>query len=303
MEPPHRRGAGSDQGPQPQPRGQPWPACSAPAEGRGSADSGGLRPGLRGAAARAAPDPRANIQRKRVSSVSKENTLCKYMKTSSEITQKNVCTVSKKEEKLLEKIRLIIYERMDILNNDFFNQKLESLNRRLLQVQCKKNHGEIAMTFLRKLSKLERRINAVIIFQEEALSNIAVHQIMLPSADYQNGILNHLGHSAFFPNIINTEGSSSNTFLLSSHTDFTSASVSEYKSSDEVRLISVERRNSATTNNSVIVHYQIPTQEEMTGKVQSEVKGGKLKVMGIIQEESHNCSKGQREEDQKLLSN
>ncbi|XP_040430609.1 activating transcription factor 7-interacting protein 2 isoform X2 [Cygnus olor] len=246
MEPPHRRGAGSDQGPQPQPRGQPWPACSAPDEGRGSADSGELRPGLRGAAARAAQDPRANIQRKRVSSVSKENTLCKYMKTSSEITQKNVCTVSKKEEKLLEK---------------------------------------------RKLSKLERRINAVIIFQEEALSNIAVHQIMLPSADYQNGILNHLGHSAFFPNIINTQESSSNTFLLSSHTDFTSASVSEYKSYDEVRLISVERRNSATTNNSVIVHYQIPTQEEMTGKVQSEVKGGKLKVMGIIQEESHNCSK------------
>ncbi|XP_040430611.1 activating transcription factor 7-interacting protein 2 isoform X4 [Cygnus olor] len=208
MEPPHRRGAGSDQGPQPQPRGQPWPACSAPDEGRGSADSGELRPGLRGAAARAAQDPRANIQRKR-----------------------------------------------------------------------------------RKLSKLERRINAVIIFQEEALSNIAVHQIMLPSADYQNGILNHLGHSAFFPNIINTQESSSNTFLLSSHTDFTSASVSEYKSYDEVRLISVERRNSATTNNSVIVHYQIPTQEEMTGKVQSEVKGGKLKVMGIIQEESHNCSK------------
>lgn len=38
---------------------------------------------------------------------------------------------------------------MDILNNDFFNQKLESLNRRLLQAQCKKKkHGEIAMTFL-----------------------------------------------------------------------------------------------------------------------------------------------------------
>ncbi|XP_047909723.1 activating transcription factor 7-interacting protein 2 [Anser cygnoides] len=253
MEPAHRRGAGSDQGPQPQPRGQPWPACSAPAEGRGSADSGGLRLGLRGAAARAAQDPRANIQRKR--------------------------------------IRLIIYERMDILNNDFFNQKLESLNRRLLQVQCKKNHGEIAMTFLRKLSKLERRINAVIVFQEEVLSNIAVQQITLPSADYQNGILNHLGHSAFFPNIINTQGSPSNTFLLLSHTDFTSASVSEYTSSDEVRVISVERQNSATTNNSVILHYQIPTQEEMTGKVQSEVKGGKLKVMGIIQEESHNCSK------------
>lgn len=42
----------------------------------------------------------------------------------------------------------MIGERMDILNNDFFNQKLESLNRRVEQVKCKRKHEEIAKTFL-----------------------------------------------------------------------------------------------------------------------------------------------------------
>lgn len=36
---------------------------------------------------------------------------------------------------------------MDILNNDF-NKKLESLNRRVEQAQCKKTHEEIARTLL-----------------------------------------------------------------------------------------------------------------------------------------------------------
>ncbi|KAM6245072.1 LOW QUALITY PROTEIN: activating transcription factor 7-interacting protein 2 [Spheniscus humboldti] len=73
-------------------------------------------------------------------------------------------------------IELMIGERMDILNNDFFNKKLENLNRRVEQVQCKKTHEEIAKTFLKKVSKLERRINAVIAFKEEAFSKMPVHQ-------------------------------------------------------------------------------------------------------------------------------
>ncbi|KAM6121773.1 LOW QUALITY PROTEIN: activating transcription factor 7-interacting protein 2 [Phoenicopterus ruber ruber] len=76
---------------------------------------------------------------------------------------------------VLQKIKLMIGEQMDILSNDFFNQKLESLNRRVEQLQCKKTHEEIAKTFLKKVSKLERRINAVIAFQEEVFSKLAGH--------------------------------------------------------------------------------------------------------------------------------
>jgi len=42
----------------------------------------------------------------------------------------------------------MIGEQIDMLNNDFFNQKLESLQRRVEQVQCKKAHEETAKTFL-----------------------------------------------------------------------------------------------------------------------------------------------------------
>ncbi|KAK2543896.1 hypothetical protein Q9966_002746 [Columba livia] len=73
-------------------------------------------------------------------------------------------------------IKHMIGEQMDILNSDFINQKLESLNRRVEQLQCKDNHEEIAKALLKKVSKLERRIDAVIAFQEESLSKMAVHQ-------------------------------------------------------------------------------------------------------------------------------
>ncbi|XP_074961412.1 activating transcription factor 7-interacting protein 2 [Phalacrocorax aristotelis] len=136
--------------------------------------------------------------------------------------------MSKKEDILLGKIKLMIVERMDILNNGFFNQKLESLNRRIEKVQCKKTHEEITKTFLKKISKLERCINAAIAFQEEAFSKTAVRQIMLPHADYQNTVLSQLRPSAFSPGIINIPASSSNTLLLSPFTGFTAAHVSEY---------------------------------------------------------------------------
>ncbi|XP_042654855.1 activating transcription factor 7-interacting protein 2 [Tyto alba] len=122
----------------------------------------------------------------------------------------------------------MIGERMDILYNDFFNQILENLNRRIEQVQCKKTHEEIAKMFLKKVSKLERRINAVIAFQEELFSKMAVDQTMLPSADYENAVLSQLGPSAFCPDTINIPTGSSDKLLLSPYTGFTAGHVSEY---------------------------------------------------------------------------
>ncbi|KAK2533397.1 hypothetical protein Q9233_004611 [Columba guinea] len=145
-----------------------------------------------------------STRRKRASSISKENTQCKGIKLSDEIKKKSVCTMSKKEESLLGKIKHMIGEQMDILNSDFINQKLESLNRRVEQLQCKDNHEEIAKALLKKVSKLERRIDAVIAFQEESLSKMAVHQynfasnVSSPSnlgqTFYTSDQLDYLGH-------------------------------------------------------------------------------------------------------------
>ncbi|XP_065541889.1 activating transcription factor 7-interacting protein 2 [Lathamus discolor] len=121
-----------------------------------------------------------STERKRLSSVTEENTPCKCMKIADEIKQKPICTVSKNEKSLLGKINLVIAERIDILNN-FFYQKLESLNKRAeeiqcKEIQCKETHEETAISFLKKLSKLERRIEAAKAFQEEVFSKMAVHQ-------------------------------------------------------------------------------------------------------------------------------
>ncbi|XP_069666033.1 activating transcription factor 7-interacting protein 2 isoform X2 [Haliaeetus albicilla] len=123
----------------------------------------------------------------------------------------------------------------------------------------------------KKVSKLERRINAVVAFQEEVFSKVAVHQTMLPSADYQNTVLSQLGSSAFCPDI-NIPTRSSNTLLLSPCTGFTAAHVSEYVSSDEVILVSVEDQNSATSNTSAIPNNQMSTQAETSATVQAEQK-------------------------------
>ncbi|XP_062443956.1 activating transcription factor 7-interacting protein 2 [Rhea pennata] len=240
-----------------------------------------------------------NTQRKRVCSGSKENIQCKRVKISDENKKENICTMSKKEENLLGKLKLVIRERMEILNSDFFNRKLEGLSGRIERAQCWKKHEELAITFLKKVSKLERRINTVIAFQKKVLSKMVVNQARLPSADSQNIILNQLGSSASFANAINAQERCSNEFLLSSHTDFTSC-VSEDASSDEVILISVEGQNSATANNSDIPNNRVSTRAEKSATAQSEIR--QLEVIDLTEEEKHNSSKGKTEKDQKSVS-
>uniref|UniRef100_A0A674K9M9 ATF7-interacting protein protein binding domain-containing protein n=1 Tax=Terrapene triunguis TaxID=2587831 RepID=A0A674K9M9_9SAUR len=115
--------------------------------------------------------------KKRVCSESKEDSHCKRFKTADENKKENICTVPEKEEKFLGKVKHLIQKRVDILNNDVFNHKLESLNGRVDQTQCRKKHEEIAITFLKKVSKLERRINTVIAFQKKILSKMVTSKV------------------------------------------------------------------------------------------------------------------------------
>ncbi|XP_053897823.1 activating transcription factor 7-interacting protein 2 [Malaclemys terrapin pileata] len=244
-----------------------------------------------------------NVQRKRVCSESKEDSHCKRFKTADENKKENICTVPEKEEKFLGKVKHLIQKRVDILNNDVFNHKLESLNGRVDQTQCRKKHEEIAITFLKKVSKLERRINTVIAFQKKILSKMVTSKANLPGANSQNAILNRTKSVPPLPDNINGQSVSSVKHLSSSHrqTGSTSECVAEENvSSDEVILISVESRNSTTVttaNNSDIQKKLVSTQAEISTKAQSKNKCTEEKtksaVIDLTEEEKHNFDKGQ----------
>ncbi|XP_039347788.1 activating transcription factor 7-interacting protein 2 isoform X2 [Mauremys reevesii] len=274
-----------------------------------------------------------NVQRKRVCSESKEDSHCKRFKTADENKKENICTVSEKEEKILGKVKHLIQKRVDILNNDVFNHKLESLNGRVDQTQCRKKHEEIAITFLKKVSKLERRINTVIAFQKKILSKMVTSKANLPGANSQNAILNRTKAVPPLPDNINGQSVSSVKHLSSSHrqTGSTSECVAkenvrqegktqrlfcidpvtgvENTSSDEVILISVESRNSTTVttaNNSDIQKKLVSTQAEISTKAQSKNKLAEEKTKSAVidlTEEKHNFDKGKLKEDQNSVSN
>ncbi|XP_044836344.1 activating transcription factor 7-interacting protein 2 isoform X4 [Mauremys mutica] len=253
-----------------------------------------------------------HVQRKRVCSESKEDSHCKRFKTADENKKENICTVSEKEEKILGKVKHLIQKRVDILNNDVFNHKLESLNGRVDQTQCRKKHEEIAITFLKKVSKLERRINTVIAFQKKILSKMVTSKANLPGANSQNAILNRTKAVPPLPDNINGQSVSSVKHLSSSHrqTGSTSECVAkENVSSDEVILISVESRNSTTVttaNNSDIQKKLVSTQAEISTKAQSKNKLAEEKTKSAVidlTEEKHNFDKGKLKEDQNSVSN
>ncbi|CAM4523524.1 unnamed protein product [Lepidochelys kempii] len=254
-----------------------------------------------------------NAQRKRICSESKEDSHCKRFKTSDENKKENICTVSEKEENFLGKVKHLIQKRVDILNNDVFNHKLESLNGRVDQTQCRKKHEEIAITFLKKVSKLERRINTVIAFQKKILLKMVTSKANLPGANSQNAILNRTKSVPLLPDNINGRSVSLVKHVSSSshrQTGSTSECVAEEPvSSDEVILISVESRNSTTvttTNNSDVQKKLVSTQVEISTEAQSKNKRAeeqKCAVIDLTEEEKHNFDKGKLKEDQNSVSN
>ncbi|XP_074866414.1 activating transcription factor 7-interacting protein 2 isoform X2 [Carettochelys insculpta] len=253
--------------------------------------------------------PEYNIdkaQRKRLCSEGKDDIDCKRIKTSEE-NGESVCTVSEKEEFFWGKVKCLIQKQMAILNNDVFNRKLESLNGRVEQTQCRNKHEEIAITFLKKVSKLERRINTVIAFQKK-ISKMIISKSSLPGADSRNAILNRIKSAPLLPDNVNGQSVSSVKPLSSSHRQTGSASecvAEENVSSDEVILISVESRNSATVttaSNSGVQKKIVCTQAEISTKPLSKNKHSEEKtksaVIDLTEEEKHNFNKGKVKEHQ-----
>ncbi|XP_019395639.1 PREDICTED: activating transcription factor 7-interacting protein 2 [Crocodylus porosus] len=253
------------------------------------------------------------VQRKRLSSGNKEDFQCKRIKTSDEINEENICTASVKDEKIWEKVKLLIYERMGILNDESFNHKIERLNGRVEQTQCRRKHEEIAITFLKKISKLERRINAVITFQKKILTKTVTRKENLQGANLQNVILNRTKGFPLLPDNSSVQSVSPVKAVPAAHrqSDSTPELVSEDgESSDEVILISVESKNSTaitTTSNSDTQKKDTSTQAAISAKTQlgSKIaeKNPKVSVIDLTEEEKHHCNKGKVNEKQKSMLN
>ncbi|KAM4892302.1 uncharacterized protein FYW23_009440 isoform 1-T1 [Sylvia borin] len=118
-----------------------------------------------------------DTERKQVVPVSRGNTQCKCIPITERSKKKNICTMAKNKESLLAKIKLMTGEQMRILNNDFFNQEIEGLKRRVGQVECTKTHEEVVKTSLQKVSELQKEMDAVLAVQEETSAAVPVPQL------------------------------------------------------------------------------------------------------------------------------
>ncbi|XP_062999467.1 activating transcription factor 7-interacting protein 2 [Elgaria multicarinata webbii] len=119
--------------------------------------------------------------RKRRVSESSEDALSKRIKSSG----KECDTSLDKRQSGLGKVRSFIQNRMDTSMGKLDHQ-LQHLHERIDRTQCLRKHEGIAIKIVKRISRLDRRINAVITFQNAGLSK----KVKCPGADSQNKILN-----------------------------------------------------------------------------------------------------------------
>uniref|UniRef100_A0A8D0G973 Activating transcription factor 7 interacting protein 2 n=1 Tax=Sphenodon punctatus TaxID=8508 RepID=A0A8D0G973_SPHPU len=223
-----------------------------------------------------------NAQRKRMLSGSSEN-----------IHYKRIRSLEREDH--WGKVQSLIQNKMDNLLGDF-DHKLERLYGKVEQTQCRRKHEAIAITIVKKISKLERRVNAVVAFQKKELSKKAKR----PGADSQNQVLNR---TAPLPSKINDQsGSSINPVPLSNN------ATASATSSDEM-WGSLKSRNSAapTTNTSDPQKKVVPPNGETSvdtcppnKKTEGKTRPTLL-VIDLTEEEKNSINKGRIREDLKTV--
>ncbi|XP_039223946.1 activating transcription factor 7-interacting protein 2 isoform X2 [Crotalus tigris] len=129
-------------------------------------------------------EPLGDRQRKRAASNSEEDVLSKRTKASGDPAEGTTPTVEKAESRL-GKVQRLIQNQLEASMREL-DQGLRHLNERIDHTQCLRKHEGIAIKIVKKISRLDRHINAVISFQRTALSQ-KVHQ---PRALAEGKILN-----------------------------------------------------------------------------------------------------------------
>ncbi|XP_045849957.1 activating transcription factor 7-interacting protein 2 isoform X2 [Meles meles] len=192
-------------------------------------------------------------QKKRMFSENKESV--KRMKTSEQINE-NICVALEKQTALLEQVRHLIRQEICSINYKLFDNKLKELTERIGKTQCRNKHEAIADELFAKISKLQKRIQAVLQSQKNCLepngltSNTACK---VTSSETMN--LDKNSESVSSPdkgkNSVSAEPSnpseeaSEKVNLSRDHDEAVSES-----NNDDVMLISVESPNLTTPNTS-----------------------------------------------------
>ncbi|XP_022372693.1 activating transcription factor 7-interacting protein 2 isoform X2 [Enhydra lutris kenyoni] len=192
-------------------------------------------------------------QKKRMFSENKESV--KRVKTSEQINE-NICVALEKQTALLEQVKHLIRQEICSINYKLFDNKLKELTERIGKTQCRNKHEAIADELFAKISKLQRRIKAVLQSQKNCLEpNVLASNTACKAASSETMNLDKNSESVSSPdegkNSVSSgpsnpsEAASEKVNLSRDHDEAVSES-----NNDDVMLISVESPNLTTPNTS-----------------------------------------------------
>ncbi|XP_044089130.1 activating transcription factor 7-interacting protein 2 isoform X2 [Neovison vison] len=192
-------------------------------------------------------------QKKRMFSENKESV--KRVKTSEQINE-NICVALEKQTALLEQVKHLIRQEICSINYKLFDDKLKELTERIGKTQCRNKHEAIADELFAKISKLQRRIKAVLQSQKNCLeTNVLTSNTACKATSSETMNLDKNSESVSSPdegkNSVSSEPSNPSeeaTEKVNLSRDHDEA-VSE-SNNDDVMLISVESPNLTTPNTS-----------------------------------------------------
>ncbi|XP_032692230.1 activating transcription factor 7-interacting protein 2 isoform X3 [Lontra canadensis] len=179
----------------------------------------------------------------------------KRVKTSEQINE-NICVALEKQTALLEQVKHLIRQEICSINYKLFDNKLKELTERIGKTQCRSKHEAIADELFAKISKLQRRIKAVLQSQKNCLEpNVLASNTACKATSSETMNLDKNSESVSSPdegkNSVSSEPSnpseaaSEKVNLSRDHDEAVSES-----NNDDVMLISVESPNLTTPNTS-----------------------------------------------------
>uniref|UniRef100_A0A8B7TQQ2 Activating transcription factor 7-interacting protein 2-like n=1 Tax=Castor canadensis TaxID=51338 RepID=A0A8B7TQQ2_CASCN len=191
--------------------------------------------------------PQGHNQKKRMFLESKENV--KRLKTSEQINE-SICVVLERQTAVLEQVKHLIRQEMCSINYKLFDEKLNELRERIGKTQCRNKHEAIACELFVKVTRLRRRIKAVLPQRNCLESNTLSSNTARKIGNSQATNLGKNQESVSGPNekaaSVNcepfnpSEKARERIKLSSDSVEFVS------ESNDDVMLISVESPNLAT---------------------------------------------------------
>ncbi|XP_063082578.1 activating transcription factor 7-interacting protein 2 isoform X2 [Cavia porcellus] len=188
-----------------------------------------------------------SYNQKKMFSENKENV--KHMKTSEQINE-NICVALERQTAVLEQVKHLIQQEIYSINFKLFDKKVKELNERIKKTQCRQKHEAIAGELFARVSKLQKRVKAVLAFQRRCMESKTSNNTPFKIENSETMTLNKSQESVHSRNEILTsvncepsnpsEKASEKLNLSSDGVEFVC------ESNDDVMWISVESPNLTT---------------------------------------------------------